>query len=193
MKERVTGPREDGYHKKLQGPLRKIKRPYFQILSHEPMAVPLAISDASSVGSQRLTGNKLVVMELLSSGTARPRVVPMAGKSTLIVTCQALVMALGRFLDWNTFEDLGDKFVKAVLASGKDFDRIGMTFGRYRETSIKCATGKKHSRGHVPIRRIIEDGSVLLPKSWSNFVALAKNKTDLARFLSDNLLVGSPK
>ena len=42
----------------------------------------------------------------------------------------------------------------------------------------------------MPIRRIIEDGSVLLPKSWSNFVALAKNKADLARFLSDNLLRG---
>ena len=106
-----------------------------------------------------------------------------------IVDGQALVMALGRPSDRNTFEDLGDK-LKAVLASGKDFDRTGMTFGRYRETSIKRATGKKHSRGHVPIRRIIEDGSVLLPRSWSNFVALAKNKADLARFLSDNLLRG---
>ena len=83
--------------------------------------------------------------------------------------------------------------MKAVLASGKDFDRKGMTFGRYRVTSIKCATGKKHSRGHVPIRRIIEDGSVLLPKSWSNFVALAKNRAYLTRFLSDNVLVESPK
>ena len=157
------------------------------------MAAPLVISDTSGVSSQRRTENKSVMMELLSSGTARPRVTPIARKSTLIVNGQALVMALGRPSDCNTFEDLGDKFVKAILASGKDFDRIGMTFGRYRVTSIKCATGKKHSRGHVPIRRIIEDGSVLLPKSWSNFVALAKNKADLARFLSDNLLVESPK
>ena len=172
----------------------KIKPPYFQILSHELMEVPLVISDTSGVSSQRRTENKSVMMELLSSGTARPRVTPIAGKSTLIVNGQALVMALGRPSDCNTFEDLGDKFVKAVLASGKDFDRIGVTFGRYRVTSIKCATGKKHSRGHVPIRIIIEDGSVLLPKFLgSSFVALAKNKADLARFFSDNLLVKSPK
>ena len=29
VKERVTGPREDGYHKKLQGPLRKNKATIF--------------------------------------------------------------------------------------------------------------------------------------------------------------------
>ena len=84
------------------------------------MAVPLAISDASSVSSQRRTGNKSVMMELLSSGTTRLRVTPIAGKSTLIVDGQALVMELGRPSDCNTFEDFGDKFVKAVLASGKD-------------------------------------------------------------------------
>ena len=115
------------------------------------MAVPLVISDTSGVSSQRRTENKSVMKELLSSGTARPRVTPIAGKSTLIVNGQALVMALGRPSNCNTFDDLGDKFVKAVLACGKDFYRIGVTFGRYRVTSIKCATGKKHSRGHVPI------------------------------------------
>ena len=92
------------------------------------MAVPLVISDTSGVSSQRRTENKSVMMELLSSGTARPRVTPIAGKSTLIVNGQALVIALGRPSDCNTFEDLGDK-LKAVLASGKDFDRTDMTFG----------------------------------------------------------------
>ena len=101
-------------------------------------------------------------------------------------------MALGRPSDCNTFDDLGDKFVKAVLASGKDFYRIDVTFDRYRETSIKCATRKKRSPGHAPIRRIIEDGSVPLPKSWSSFVALDDNEADLARFLSEKLLTGAP-
>ena len=67
-----------------------------------------------------------------------------------------------------------------------------MTFDRYRETSIKCATRKKRSRGHAPIRRIIEDGSVPLPESWSSFVALDDNKADLARFLSEKLLTRAP-
>ena len=67
------------------------------------------------------------------------RVTPIAGRLTLVVDDQALVMALGTPSDCNTFDDLGDKFVKAVLASGKDFDRIDVIFDRYRETSIKCA------------------------------------------------------
>ena len=150
-----------------------------QILSHELMAVHFAIFDASS---QLRTGNKSVLMELLMM-MERPRVTPIAGTSMLVVDGQALVMALGRPSDCNTFDDLGDKFVKAVLASGKDFYRIDVTFDRYRETSIKCATRKKRSRGHAPIRRIIEDGPVPLPKSWSSFVALNDNKADLARFL----------
>lgn len=85
------------------------------------MAVPLAISDSNS---QLHTGNKSVMIELLSSGTERPRVTPIAGRSMLVIDGQALEMALGRPSDCNTFDDLGDKFVKAVLASGKDFHRI---------------------------------------------------------------------
>ena len=46
----------------------------------------------------------------------------------------------------HTFDDLGiNKFLKAVPASGKDFHRKDMTFDRYRETLIKCATRKKRS------------------------------------------------
>ena len=127
VRERVMAPREDGCHKKLRDPLcLKMRLPQFEILSLELVAVFLAISDASS---QLCTGNKLVMMELLSSGMERPRVMPIAGKSTLIVDGQALVMVLGRPSDCNTFDDLGDKFVKAALASGKDFDRTDMTFG----------------------------------------------------------------
>ena len=92
----------------------------------------------------------------------------------------------------DTFDDFADKFVKAVLVSGNDFDRIDVTFDRYRETFIKCATRKKRSRDHAPIQKVIEDGSVPLPKSWSNVLALDKNKADLTCFLSKKLLTRAP-
>ena len=95
---------------------RRVNLP--RILSHELMAVPLAIEDTNS---QLHTGNKSVMIELLSSGTKRPRVTPVAGRSTLVVDGQALVMALERPSECNRFDDLADKFVKAVLVSGKDF------------------------------------------------------------------------
>ena len=82
--------------------------------------------------------------------------------------------------------------MKAVLACGKDYDLIDVAFDRYRETSIKCVIRKKRSRGHPPIRRVIEDGTVPLPRSWSNFLALYENKGDLARFLSEKLLARAP-
>lgn len=62
-----------------------------QSLSHELTAVPLAIFDASS---QLCTGNKSVMMEVFSSGMECPRVMPITGRSTLVVDCQALVMVL---------------------------------------------------------------------------------------------------
>ena len=130
-----------------------------RILSHELMEVPLAIADTNG---QLRTGNKSVMMELLSSGTELTR--EHTSRRTIDISSKWSSIghvSLGRLL-CNTFDDLADKFVKAVFVSGKDFDRIDVTFDRYRETSIKCATRKKRSRGHVPIRRVIEDGSVPL-------------------------------
>ena len=53
-----------------------------RILSYELMKVPVAIADTSG---QLRTGNKSVMMELLSSGTERPRVTPVVGRSTFRV------------------------------------------------------------------------------------------------------------
>ena len=43
-----------------------------------------------------------------------------------------------------------------------------------------------------PIRKVVKDGSVPLPINWHNFVALAANKVDLARFLSQQLMQKAP-
>ena len=61
-----------------------------------------------------------------------------------------------------------------------------------REKSIKCATRKERSRSHLHIRRVFEDGSVPLLKSWSNFPVFYENKADIARFFSEKLLAGAP-
>ena len=69
------------------------------------MAVSLAIEDTNG---QLRTGNKSVMIELLSSGTERAWVTPIAGQSTLVVDGQALVMTLGKPSECNTFDDLED-------------------------------------------------------------------------------------
>ena len=104
--------------------------------------------------------------------------------SALYVSFQTVFLLLSLFelvLLWRValkgcFRGLHDfKFLKAVLVCGKDYDRIDVAFDKYRETSIKCATRKKRSRGHASIRRVIEDGTVPLPRSWSNFLFSARH------------------
>ena len=123
-----------------------------RILSHELVSVPLAIADTNA---QLRSGNKSVLIELLSGGMEDTRVTLVPGRSTLVVDGQALVMALGRPSVCNTFDDLADRCLKAFLACGKDYDRIDVEFDRYRETSMKCAIRKKRSRGHPPIQRVV--------------------------------------
>ena len=83
------------------------------------MSVPLAIADTNG---QLRSGNKSVLIELLSGGMEYTRVTPVPGRSTLVIDGQALVMALGRPSACNTFDDLADRFLKAVLVCGKDYD-----------------------------------------------------------------------
>ncbi len=69
------------------------------------------------------------------------------------------------------------------LKTGKEKEKI------INEVSIKSATRTRRTR---PIRRIIEHANVPLPSNWSNFISLSENKADLARFLSQQLIVQAP-
>ena len=161
-----------------------------KILRHELMNVPTAI--ANSDGYLR-SGNKSILSQVLCGDVECPAVVyPTEVHSTLVIDGQAFVMMLGQSSDCNTFGQYASKFVRRVLAFGKNFDRIDTTFDRYRDISIKSTTRKKRARGCTPIRRAIENGSVPLPRNWTNFLALEKNKEDLATFLSDELLAQAP-
>ena len=75
---------------------------------------------------------------------------------------------------------------------GARFDRIDVTFDRYQEHSIKDNTKSKRIQGCHPVRKPVNGGSVPLPNSWSDFMALAQNKEDLAELLSEQLLLHAP-
>ena len=161
------------------------------ILSHELLNVPVSLTDNN--GFLR-SGNKSILTQALCAGIHLPLVLPSptGRSSTLVIDGQALVMSLGRPPDCNTFTEYADRFTKTVLTLGKDFNRIDVTFDRYREFSIKNATRKKRTKGLQCIRRAVTDGSVPLPKNWSSFITLNENKADLARFLSTALIAQSP-
>ena len=58
----------------------------------------------------------------------------------------------------------------------------------YKAKSIKTKTGEKWSTKGQKIRRIIDSRSVALPSSFSAFLSLEENKTDLIRFLASEVL-----
>lgn len=69
----------------------------------------------------------------VSGGMEHLRVTPAPGRSTIVIAGQELVMALGRPSECNKFDDLVDRFLKAALVCGKDYDRIDVAFDGYRE------------------------------------------------------------
>ena len=91
-----------------------------------------------------------------------------------------------------TFGDLADTFVRAVLKAGANYQRIDVVFDRYRKETIKGTTRTRRTKTAQPIRRLVEDRDVPLPKSWMNFLSLAENKADLANFLSEELIIQAP-
>lgn len=110
----------------------------------------------------------------------------------LIIDGQALVIAIAKPQGAKTFGDLADVFVEAVLKSGAKFQRIDVLFDRYQTHSIKTGTRKRRGRGLVAIRRPVESTDLPLPVKWENFIAHQDNKADLARFLSQQLILRAP-
>ena len=161
------------------------------ILSHELFPVPLSLAEIN--GSLR-TGNKAILIEKLVEGLDCPPTIDLFGKSScMVIDGQALVVSLGKPKDSVTFGDMSDAFLRAVLQIGKFCQRIDVVFDRYWEYSIKEITRKRRSKTSKPIRRVIENRDVPLPKNWSNFMALSENKADLARFLSEQLITRAPE
>ncbi|KAK3911510.1 Chromosome-associated kinesin KIF4 [Frankliniella fusca] len=68
------------------------------------------------------------------------------------------------------------------------YSEVHVVFDRYRSLSVKSGTREKRAQGFLPVRRVIKNGEVPLPKNWSSFLSLSENKADLTRFLSEQAM-----
>ena len=160
------------------------------ILKHELMPVPVSLAEMN--GALR-DGNKSMLAGILTEGIVCPETIDLHAESAcLIIDGQALVNEIGKPVDDVTFGDLADTFVTSVLQTGSRYQRVDVVFDRYRDASIKSKTRIRRTKTARPIRRVIENRDVPLPKSWSNFIALPENKADLARSLSEALIANAP-
>ena len=138
-------------------------------------------------------GNKSMLAGTLTEDIICPKTIDLHAESSCpIIDGQALVNEIGKPVDDVTFGDLADTFVTSVLQSGSRYQRVDVVFDRYRDASIKSKTRIRRTKTARPIRRVIENRDVPLPKSWSNFIALHENKADLARSLSEALIANAP-
>lgn len=162
------------------------------IIMHELFVVPLSLAE---VNGQLHSGSEAILAKVLTADIPCPNhlgATDLQDESMLIVDGQALVIAIWKPQEAKTFGDLADIFVETVLRSGAQFQRIDVLFDRYHTHSIKSGTLKRRGRGLVAIRRPVEGRDLPLPTKWENFIAHEDNKADLARFLSQQLIVRAP-
>ena len=76
----------------------------------------------------------------------------------MVVDGQARVVALGMPRCCATFGDLSHTFVESLLQCGQRFDRIDVTFDRYRSEFIKAEPERNGA-----IRKLVEDRTTQLP------------------------------
>ena len=86
------------------------------------------------------------------------------------------------------FGDLATAFIRTILKIGENYQRIDLVGDQYRELSIKSETRKLRKKIKVPIRKLVQNGSVPLSVDWGNYLAHPENKIELSIFLMEQLL-----
>ena len=85
----------------------------------------------------------------------------------------------------NTFAEYARAaFVPKVTKELQTVEHIDIVFGIYKKDSLKGPTRQKRDMG---IMRKVEEQSQA-PTNWHSFLRINKNKTDLFRFLSEQII-----
>ena len=110
------------------------------ILLHELMSVPLSLATTNTTLH---SPNKLMLGDILAKDVLTPPTISLDGPSCLLIDGQALVMALSKPPNIKTFGKYAKTFAAAVYKIGATFQKIDVTFDRYRPESIKAGTRTK--------------------------------------------------
>ena len=92
-------------------------------------------------------GNKSALVDMLTEHVVCPDEIELNDSSScLIIDGQALVVSLGKPNNAETFGNLADAYVRAVLKAGTTYQQIDVVFDRYREETIKGASRTRHTK-----------------------------------------------
>ena len=161
-----------------------------EVLQHQLSSIPLSLAkvngDMNSTAKAELakiiTKNEKMLPNVTEPGTTQ--------RTCALVDGHAYIQTLGKPKNCRTFEEYAHVFFKSLLISfGENVERIDIVFDQYISKSIKSTTRTKRGTNKRPIRRIINRGDLPLPQAWANFISLGENKADLAKYLSNYLVV----
>ena len=159
------------------------------ILTHELLQVPPSLG---KVNGKMNSTSKSDMIAIISANVETPPSVPDAAPTQwtcVLIDGHALIQSLGKPNNALTFNDYAKVFLGAVTCHVKaSVKRVDVVFDTYVKQSIKGPTREKRTGNKRPIRKIIENGDVPLPKVWNQFIALDDNKANLAEFLSDYIM-----
>ena len=71
---------------------------------------------------------------------------------------------------------------------GSEYSTGDVLFDSYLETSIKAGAHSNRTGNVRSIRRVIDSRNVKLPESWKQLISLPVNKSELAAFLTHELI-----
>jgi hypothetical protein len=100
------------------------------------MSVPISLADTN--GKLR-TGQKGALADVLTRGIECPSTIDLKGSACLMIDGMALVAAVGKPADAQTFGAYVDRFQDAVLVAVSRYQQIHVLFDRYEKVQSKQA------------------------------------------------------
>lgn len=146
------------------------------ILQHELQEYPLALVQPNG---QLRSGNPLDISFLIKPVDCFVELTNLKDEAHLIVAGDTITQVIQKNL--KTFGDLAENCIEDIEVLSKNFSRIDIVFS-CNDNLLKSQITSQKTK--TPIRRIIENCDVVLPKQWQSFIALQDNKEDLYTFLS---------
>ena len=164
---------------------REINLP--NIMKHKLSPVPPSLA---SLDGQLHTTDKASLAHIIGDQFAKAKILQTTDKTCTLLHAMGIVQALQKPKGAHTFGDYADTFTENIFSHFNDScKRVDVVFDTYKANSIKKATRHKRSGKTRKVRCIVDSSSVVLPYSWSSFLALEENKTDLIKFFSKELLL----
>ncbi len=150
----------------------------------------MPVSITTSSGNLYIPKQKSALSHIQADNHTTKTIPDILELTCVIIDAMALLRAIGKPRDAQTFGDVADTFSRVILSHCTDScSRLDVVYDVYMELSTKDATRDECSKIARNIRHVIDSRDVSLPANWEHFINLRDNKTNLIQFLCQQLFI----